>query len=102
MIVVKYILLNDILFDMNRQHVSLLVLVDLSAAFDTVDHAILLRPLETSFCVTGDVLKWFASYLSGRFRRIAVNGKQSVRQISPIIRCSSRVMSRTAALFCLC
>ena len=64
---------------MNRQHVSLIVLLDLSAAFDTVDYAILLRRLETSFGVTGDVLKCFGSYLSGRSQRVAVNGKLSDR-----------------------
>ena len=59
---------------MNRQHVSLLVLLDLSAAFDTVDHIILLRRLETSFGVTGDALKWITSYLSARSQRVMING----------------------------
>ena len=54
---------NDILSDMNKQHVSILVLLDLSAAFDTVYHAILLRRLETSFSGTDAALAWFSSYL---------------------------------------
>ena len=37
---------NDILTNMNKQHVTLLVLLDLSAAFDTVDPSILLTPLD--------------------------------------------------------
>ena len=72
-------IVNDILLNMNSQHVSLLVLLDLSAAFDTVDHNILLRRLETSFGVTGDALKWFDSYLSGRTQRVIVDGKLSER-----------------------
>ena len=39
---------NDILKEMNSQHAVLLVLLDLSAAFDTVDHSVLLRRLQTS------------------------------------------------------
>ena len=70
-------IVNDILLNMNRQHVSLLVSLDLSAAFDTVDHTILLRHLEMSFGVTENVFKWFASYLSGRLQRVMVIGELS-------------------------
>ena len=48
---------NDILLNMDRQHVTLLVLLlDLSAGFDTVNHDILLRRLETNFGITGTAL----------------------------------------------
>lgn len=59
---------NDILLSMDRQEVTLLVLIDLSAAFDTIDHAILLETLEKDFGVIGDAQKWLASYLSRESR----------------------------------
>ena len=57
---------NDILMEMNSQHAFLLVLLDLSSTFDTVDHSVLLRRLQTSFGISGAPLDWFKSYLSER------------------------------------
>ena len=65
---------NDILLNMDRKRVTLLVLLDLSAAFDTVDHQVLVRRLETSFGITGTALSWFSSYLSQRSQRICYEG----------------------------
>ena len=64
--------LSDLLDAFDRGEVAALVLLDLSAAFDTVDHAILLDRLRRSFGLIDVVLDWFDSYLSGR--------KQSVRR----------------------
>ena len=64
---------NDILLAMDRQHVTLLVLLDLSAAFDTVDHQVLLRRLEVTYGITGTALQWFRSYLTGRTQRVYIN-----------------------------
>ena len=51
---------NDILLGMDRQHVTLLVLLDFSAAFDTVDHQVLLRRLEVTYGITGTAFQWLA------------------------------------------
>ena len=59
---------------MNQQHVTLLVLLDLSAAFETVDHSILLERLTKSFGISGKALEWFSSYLSGRSQRVTLDG----------------------------
>ncbi len=68
---------NDIMMNMNRQHVTLLVMLDLSSAFNTVDHDILLRRLNHEFGIKGRVLEWFASYLSKCSQLISVNGGRS-------------------------
>ena len=52
---------NDLLLSLDNGNVSLLALLDLSAAFDTIDHSILLHRLEHDFGVSGTALQWFSS-----------------------------------------
>ena len=61
---------NDILSLMDDGKVTALTLLDLSAAFDTIHHTILLRRLDDWFGVSGKTLDWFKSYVTGRSQRI--------------------------------
>ena len=64
---------------MDNQEITLLVLLDLSAAFDTVDHQIPLSVLENDFEIIGHglALTWFASYLADRKQRVLINESSS-------------------------
>ena len=61
---------NEIHLSLSRGEPTALVLLDLSAAFDTIDHPTLLNCLKSWFGVSGTAVKWFTSYLSHRFQAI--------------------------------
>ena len=69
--------MSDIIGSSDNQRVTLLGLLDLSAAFDCVDHDILLSRLEKTFGIGGSALKWIASFLSGRTQQVCYNGRMS-------------------------
>ena len=74
---------NDILLSLDRRHIAFLLLLDLSAVFDTVNHSLLLSCLENSFDVTGTVMRWFHSYVSRRSQFVEINDrKSSVRELT--------------------
>ena len=62
---------------MDEQKVTLLVLLDLSAEIDTIDHSIMTQILENDFGVIDSALSWFTSFLSGRKQRVLINQHQS-------------------------
>ena len=65
---------NDILTSMDNQEVTFLILLDLSAAFDTINHSLLMNIVENDFGITGLAKKWLASYLGNRQQRITIKG----------------------------
>ena len=69
---------SDILDSADTGHVTILALLDLSAAFDTVDHDILLQRLACTYGIGGIVLRWIRSFLTGRVQIVNYAGKRSV------------------------
>ena len=68
---------NDILLSIDNQQCVVLLLLDLSAAFDTVDHGILLQRLSTNFGIKGKALDWFTSYLTDRSQFVQIDVSES-------------------------
>ena len=54
-----------------------LVLLDLSAAFDTVDYTRLLSFLSQAYGIIGGALQWIESYLRNRQQAVTINGADS-------------------------
>ena len=63
---------NDILKAVDINGGAILILLDLSAAFDTIDQNKLLELLNHSFGIRGNVLKWFSSYLTDRTQSVKI------------------------------
>jgi len=62
--------LSDVLTAADAQQVTLLGLLDLSAAFDCVDHQLLLQRLRRDFGFTDTVLPWTTSFFTGRNQQV--------------------------------
>ncbi len=86
-------IINDIRFNSDSGKISVLVLLDLSAAFDTFDHNILLERLENWVGLSGMTLKWFRSYLEGRGYYVSI-GEHKSKWTS--MTCGARFNSCTA------
>ena len=69
---------TDIISALDCQEVASLILLDLSAAFDTIDHFTLLQQLQQHFAVSCTSLEWFCSYLTNRTQAVvALSGLNS-------------------------
>jgi hypothetical protein len=68
---------NDLLIASDEKSATVVMLLDLSAAFDTVDHQKLLTILETEIGIKGTALDWFKSFLSGRCQRVKIGDHES-------------------------
>ena len=64
---------NDVLRSLDYGRVSVLVLLDLSAAFDTIEYQMLLNLFE----ITKSALTWISSYLHDRYQIVTVDGETS-------------------------
>ena len=64
---------SDILTALDSGSRAVLLMLDLSAAFDTIDHGILLSRLNSLYSIRGDALYWFKSYLSNRVQRVIID-----------------------------
>ncbi|CAL9705986.1 unnamed protein product [Knipowitschia caucasica] len=68
---------NDLMLASDQGFPSLLLLLDLTAAFDTIEHSILLHRLHTIIGLSGTTLRWFGSYLTDRAEYVALGESKS-------------------------
>ena len=70
---------DDIMTSLHHRQGVFLVLLDLSAAFDTVSHSILFQRMQQELGIRGTALKWVKSYFSGRTTSVCINGCRSTK-----------------------
>ena len=70
-------LLSDLTFAVESGRIALLALLDMSAAFDTVDHSILLCRLDKTYGIRDGALRWIESYLTDRTQQVCIQGTSS-------------------------
>ena len=70
-------IVNDLRSEVDNKKCVLLVLLDLSAAFDTVEQSTLLKRFETDFGIEGSVNQWLRSYFTGRSQSVNIQGTLS-------------------------
>ena len=68
---------DDLLSNADKKYYCCCLFLDLSKAFNTVDHSILLRKMSQQFGIRGLVNKFFESYLSYRFQYVHINNSRS-------------------------
>ena len=91
---------DDIMECLDNNSVVILLLLDLSAAFDTVDHGILLKRLTDEYGIKGTAHDWFRSYLTSRSQSVAIKDSRSDRKQLGFSVPQGSVLGRLITLTC--
>ena len=70
-------MMNDILWGMERKEITAIIILDMSAAFDTIDHDLLLAILQNRYSITDTILQLYESYLRPHGMRVCINDDYS-------------------------
>ena len=81
---------DRILKPMDQKKLAALILIDLSKAFDSIDHSILLRKLKAAG-VSLSVLEWFHSFLTDRRQYVRIGSSSYIQSFKDYAWCSSRI-----------
>ena len=70
-------LIDEVLEGFDENKCTVIVFLDLSAAFDTIDQEKLLEILSEEIGISGTALKWFRSFMTGRTQKVRINNEYS-------------------------